>query len=64
MVQNFKAVSTRRLNGLRVMAGAPFWQRNYWEHVVRDEADLAAIRAYIQSNSARWAADPLHAAAG
>lgn len=64
MIQNFKAVSTRRLNAIRGTAGIPFWQRNYWEHVARGEADLDRIRAYIQSNPARWAADelnPIHA---
>jgi REP element-mobilizing transposase RayT/membrane protease YdiL (CAAX protease family) len=40
-----------------------FWQRNYYEHIVRDEADLARIRAYIQNNPAKWAQDQLHPAA-
>ena len=30
------------------------WQRNYYEHVVRDEADLNRICDYIQSNPANW----------
>jgi len=30
------------------------WQRNYYEHVIRDEADLNRIRNYIQSNLANW----------
>jgi len=33
------------------------WQRNYYEHVVRDEADLNRIRDYIQSNPANWDSD-------
>ena len=33
------------------------WQRNYYEHVVRDEADLNRIRDYIQSNPANWDKD-------
>jgi putative transposase len=57
MVQNFKAVSTRRLNALRGQAGVPFWQRNYWEYVARGAADLERIRAYIVNNPARWAVD-------
>jgi len=60
MVQNFKAVSSRRVNVLRQTPGTPLWQRNYWEHVVRDEAGLGRVRAYIQSNPARWAADQLN----
>jgi len=60
MVQNFKAVSTRRLNAQRGMASAPFWQRNYYEHVVRGLADLDRIRIYIHDNPARWMADPLN----
>ena len=63
MVQSFKSVSTRRLNGMRVTPGAPFWQRNYWEHVVRGEADLSRIRAYILANPAQWMADQLNPAA-
>jgi len=30
------------------------WLRNYYEHVVRNEAELMAIREYILSNPARW----------
>jgi putative transposase len=33
------------------------WQRNYYEHVVRDEADLNRIQDYIQSNPANWDED-------
>lgn len=59
MVQNFKATSARRINALRGAPGNRVWQRNYWEHVVRDEADLARLRAYIRDNPARWAEDQL-----
>ena len=30
------------------------WQRNYWEHIVRDEVALERIRRYIRCNPARW----------
>jgi len=36
------------------------WQRNYWEHIVRSEADLDRIREYIENNPARWEEDQLH----
>lgn len=63
IVQNFKSVSARRINALRGTPGARLWQRNYWEHIIRDEADLARIREYIHNNPLRWAEDGLHPAA-
>jgi len=30
------------------------WQRNYWEHIVRNEADLGEIIEYIGLNPAQW----------
>jgi REP element-mobilizing transposase RayT len=30
------------------------WQRDYHDHVIRNERDLAAIREYIASNPMRW----------
>ncbi len=34
------------------------WQRNYYEHVIRSEATLRDIRAYIVNNPAKWTEDP------
>jgi REP element-mobilizing transposase RayT len=34
------------------------WQRNYYEHIIRGEAELTRIREYIAANPARWADDP------
>ena len=36
---------------------ARFWQRNYYEHVVRNERELGAIRNYIRRNPDRWNVD-------
>jgi putative transposase len=36
---------------------AKFWQRNYYEHIIRNEEELHAIRRYIRNNPARWALD-------
>lgn len=33
------------------------WQRNYFERVIRNEADLADIREYIEKNIANWTLD-------
>ena len=32
------------------------WQRDYYERIVREEAALERIRAYIAANPARWIA--------
>jgi REP element-mobilizing transposase RayT len=33
------------------------WQRGFYDHIVRDEADLDRIRRYIDENPLRWALD-------
>jgi len=50
MVQYYKSATSRRINALRRTPGAPVWQRNYYEHVIRDEADYHKIVAYIRDN--------------
>ena len=60
IIGNYKSVSTRRLNRLRGTPGTPFWQRNYWEHVIRYDQSLDRIREYIGDNPARWPEDQLH----
>ena len=40
--------------------GAIFWQRDFWEHIIRDESDLNRICSYIETNPARWISDQLH----
>ena len=36
---------------------AKFWQRNYYEHIVRDVRELNAIRRYIRANPENWLLD-------
>ncbi|NWJ48742.1 MAG: transposase [Chloroflexi bacterium] len=57
IVKAMKSVSGKKINILRETPGASVWQRNYYEHVVRDEADLARIREYITNNPANSEAD-------
>ena len=58
IVRAFKTFSARRINALQGTAGTALWQRNYYEHVIRDEAALDRIRQYIADNPARWHEDP------
>lgn len=57
IVGSFKSVVTRRVNELRDGPGAPVWQRNYYEHIIRNARELRAIRRYIQGNPYRWKED-------
>jgi REP element-mobilizing transposase RayT len=34
-----------------------FWQRNYYEHIIRNEDESNHIRQYIINNPLQWAED-------
>lgn len=57
VVRAFKSFSARRINELAGTQGTPFWQRNYYERIIRDENELNAIRVYIQTNPLNWEKD-------
>jgi putative transposase len=57
IIAQFKAVSTKRINRLRSVRGVRVWQRNYFEHIIRNERSLNQIREYIQNNPLLWADD-------
>jgi len=38
-------------------AGTPIWQRNYHEHIIRNEREMGAIWRYIEANPVMWADD-------
>jgi REP element-mobilizing transposase RayT len=59
LIGAFKTVSTKRVNELRHTPGTKLWQRNYWEHIIRDESELNRIRDYIRNNPAQWETDKL-----
>src|SRR3990167_1687244 len=53
----FKSEITKQI---RVITGNPefmVWQRNYYEHVIRDEFELNKIRGYIKTNPEMWDRD-------
>jgi putative transposase len=57
IVQATKAAISRQINIARRTPGAPVWQRNYYERVIRDETELDRAREYITLNPARWSED-------
>jgi len=63
VVHRFKSLTTARYRrAVRDQRWPPFagrlWQRNYYEHVIRDEDDLDRVRRYIEENPLRWDEDP------
>jgi putative transposase len=40
--------------------GEKIWQRNYCEHIIRNEKDLYHIRQYIQNNILKWEVDSFY----
>ncbi|RIY36850.1 hypothetical protein CKY20_04795 [Capnocytophaga canis] len=36
------------------------WQRNYYEHIIRNEASYFRIHEYIENNPAKWTEDCFH----
>jgi len=62
VVHRFKTLTTKRYaDGVKQCGWTPFagrlWQRNYYEHIIRDEESLDRIRQYIADNPARWTFD-------
>ena len=62
LIGAFKTVSTKQINHLRDTSGTVVWQRNYYEHIIRNEDRLHEIRHYIETNPARWTEDSLYVA--
>ena len=63
IIHRFKTLTTKRYtDGVKQEAWTPFagrlWQRNYYEHIIRNEESLIRIRDYIATNPARWSIDP------
>ena len=62
IIRGYKAAVTKQINSLNINAGVynmpeRIWQRNYYEHVIRNEASLTKIREYIMSNPLNWQED-------
>jgi putative transposase len=58
MIQWYKTMTTNkyfRLN--KKVIGNKLWQRNYYEHIIRDEKDLNEIREHIINNPLEWELD-------
>jgi putative transposase len=50
----FKTVIAKQINIIRYTPGATVWQRDFYDHIGRNENELSRIRQYIRNNSANW----------
>jgi REP element-mobilizing transposase RayT len=57
IVGSFKSAATKRIDQYLAAPGATVWQRNYYEHIIRDQDSWRRIRQYIAENPARWGFD-------
>lgn len=54
IVRSYKASVTWQVTRLPGWPGGAVWQRNYYEHIVRDEGGVGRVSAYIRMNPERW----------
>lgn len=57
IIRGFKTFTARRINAHQKTEGIPFWQRNYYERIIRNEEELGQIREYIMRNPENWEHD-------
>ncbi len=57
IMRSFKGAVTLRARSMLGDPAVQIWQRNYYEHVIRDDNGLEAARFYIRENPKNWALD-------
>jgi putative transposase len=57
VIRSFKAAVSRQINAAGDSPGEVLWQRNYYEHIIRNEDELNQIRQYIAENPLKWSVD-------
>jgi len=54
IVRSYKSSVAMRIHRMRGVPSGPIWQRNYYEHIIRNDAEWGKIQAYIKANPSRW----------
>jgi putative transposase len=54
MIRAFKSFSAKQINELRGIAGAAFWQRGFYDRIIRNASALDRVRQYIRDNPKNW----------
>lgn len=56
-IGQFKMVAAKQINQINDTTGQPVWQRNYHEHIIRNEWAYQNIAEYIRANPQKWQDD-------
>lgn len=57
IVRAYKSAVTHAIHALQGSNELPVWQRNYYEHIIRNDEEYRRIQMYIESNPAKWLED-------
>jgi len=57
IIRGFKSAVTKRIRDFTGDPEIKIWQRNYYEHIIRNDFDLQNIRNYIELNPLKWELD-------
>jgi REP element-mobilizing transposase RayT len=57
IVRSYKSSVTLQINRITRNRSGSVWQRNYYEHIIRNEGELNQIRKYIDDNPIKWGLD-------
>ncbi|MCL1969580.1 MAG: transposase, partial [Bacteroidetes bacterium] len=60
IVRALKTFSARKINEMRNTCGEKLWQRNYYEHIIRNDKSYQYIADYIINNPAEWEKDKFY----
>jgi REP element-mobilizing transposase RayT len=60
MIRGYKSTVTKKINQFRQTYKKPIWQRNYYEHIIRNEESFQKISDYIIANPQSWGNDKLY----
>ncbi len=62
IVGKFKMQTSKQINILRNTVGKSVWQRNYYDHIIRNEESYNKITEYIENNPSKWEFDKYYLA--
>ena len=60
IIGQFKSQCTKRIRKLLNKPNLSVWQRNYYEHIIRNDRELERIQKYIRLNPLSWHHDRYH----